>query len=123
MNVHTGDGERKFITINSRPLLDYKKEMYGAVASFKDITRERLAEQALKHSEFSLKEIIKAISIQDRKAYLDTLTKCIHQITDSDYTFIGSLIPGNKIQTTSVFIKTSLSKTLFTIWLGLLVSL
>lgn len=47
MNVHTGEGQRKYIIINSRPVLNYKKEMYGAVASFRDITAQKIAEQQL----------------------------------------------------------------------------
>jgi len=47
MNIHTGKGERKYIVINSRPVLDHKKEMYGAVASFRDITAQKIAEQQL----------------------------------------------------------------------------
>ncbi len=47
MNVHTGEGERKYIVINSRPVLNHKKEMYGAVASFRDITAQKIAEQQL----------------------------------------------------------------------------
>jgi PAS domain S-box-containing protein len=47
MNVHTGEGQRKYIIINSRPVLNHKKEMYGAVASFRDITAQKVAEQQL----------------------------------------------------------------------------
>jgi PAS domain S-box-containing protein len=47
MNVQTGKGERKYIIINSRPVLNHEGKMYAAVASFKDITAQKVAEQEL----------------------------------------------------------------------------
>lgn len=48
MNVHTGEGQRKYIIINSRPVLNHQGKMYCAVASFKDITIQKNVENALK---------------------------------------------------------------------------
>jgi PAS domain S-box-containing protein len=47
MSVHTGNGIRKYIIINSRPVLDHNGVMYAAVASFTDITKQKTAEQDL----------------------------------------------------------------------------
>lgn len=59
MNVHTQKG-RKIISINTRPLYNYKGKMYGAVASFTDITEQKEAEQKLKASETLLRASMEA---------------------------------------------------------------
>jgi|GEM_PF-4338757 len=57
MNVRTGSNKRKFISINSRPVKDQNNVLYGAVASFTDITEKKLAEAALKTSEERFKSL------------------------------------------------------------------
>ena len=57
MNVRTGNNKRKFISINSRPVKDQNNVLYGAVASFTDITEKKIAEAALKTSEERFKSL------------------------------------------------------------------
>lgn len=102
MNVHTGTGERKHIVVNSRPVLNHKAEMYGAVASFKDITVQKIAEKTLKDSVSALKIIINAISHKNRGIYFENLTLCLNHITKSTFTFIGRFTSDHKTQIISV---------------------
>lgn len=44
-------GKRRWISVNAAPLLDTNRKLYGAVASFRDITEEREAVKKLQHSE------------------------------------------------------------------------
>ncbi|TAF63383.1 MAG: PAS domain S-box protein [Cytophagales bacterium] len=60
MNVYTGSGHRKYISINSRPITNQNGELYGAVASFTDITQQKEAEQKIKESEALLRASIEA---------------------------------------------------------------
>ncbi|MCW5516910.1 PAS domain S-box protein [Muriicola sp. Z0-33] len=47
MNVHTGENERKWISINSRPIFDKDGNQTGAVATFLDITERKEANERL----------------------------------------------------------------------------
>lgn len=47
MNVHTGEKERKWISINSRPIFDKDGNQTGAVATFLDITERKEANERL----------------------------------------------------------------------------
>ncbi len=48
MNVHIGNEERKIITVNSNPILNDEGKMYGVVASFLDVTKEKTAQENLR---------------------------------------------------------------------------
>lgn len=50
MNVQTGSGERRIISINSRPVRNDAGKMYGVVASFTDVTAEKNALHELRLS-------------------------------------------------------------------------
>ena len=45
MNIHTGDDDRTFISINSNPIRDDSGNVVNAVVTFNDITERKLAEQ------------------------------------------------------------------------------
>ncbi len=51
MNIHTGKGERKIISINSMPVHDEVSELVGVVVSFLDVTKEIETRKELKESE------------------------------------------------------------------------
>ncbi|MEQ8518553.1 MAG: PAS domain S-box protein [Cytophagales bacterium] len=57
MNVHTGNGHRKVISINTRPIKDDNGKITGAVASFTDITEKERAQNILRDNESRLKNI------------------------------------------------------------------
>ncbi len=57
MNVHTGNGIRKTISINTRPIRDENGNLVGAVASFTDISEKLKAQNILKENESRLKNI------------------------------------------------------------------
>jgi PAS domain S-box-containing protein len=48
-------GERKWLSVNAAPLFDEQGELYGAVASFRDVTERQRAEQALQEQEARLR--------------------------------------------------------------------
>jgi len=48
MCVNTGKGEKKYISVNTRPVKDQHGHMYGSVASFSDITAKVIAEKEVK---------------------------------------------------------------------------
>ncbi|MDP5157287.1 MAG: PAS domain S-box protein [Flaviramulus sp.] len=50
MNIHCGDGVRKWISINSQPVY-YGKNLKYVVVTFSDITEQKISEQNLKESE------------------------------------------------------------------------
>ncbi len=50
MNVNTGEGERRIISINSRPIKNDQDEMYSVVVSFSDVTIEKSALNELRLS-------------------------------------------------------------------------
>ncbi len=57
VNLEVGNGERKVISINTRPILELDGSIAGSVASFTDITERLKAQNILKESESRLKNI------------------------------------------------------------------
>ncbi len=51
MNVHTGENDRKWLSINARPIFDEEGNQTGAVSTFMDITETKEANEKLKESE------------------------------------------------------------------------
>ncbi len=51
-------GKTKWLSVNAAPLFDEKGQMYGAVASFRDITEQKRAEEALRESEERVRAFI-----------------------------------------------------------------
>ena len=56
MNIDTGDKNRSFISINSQPILNTKKEVTGSVVTFSDITSQKQAERAQKQLTLRLEQ-------------------------------------------------------------------
>ncbi len=50
MNVHSGENDRKWISINARPIFDEEGNQTGAVATFLDITERKEANEKLKET-------------------------------------------------------------------------
>ncbi len=50
MNVHTGENERKWISINARPIFNDEGSQTGAVATFLDITERKEGNEKLKET-------------------------------------------------------------------------
>ncbi len=50
MNVHSGENNRKWISINARPIFDEEGNQSGAVATFLDITERKEASKKLKET-------------------------------------------------------------------------
>ena len=50
MNVHAGESDRKWISINSRPIYDEEDNQTGAVATFLDITERKEGNEKLKET-------------------------------------------------------------------------
>ncbi|MEM6297564.1 MAG: PAS domain S-box protein [Bacteroidota bacterium] len=61
MNVHIGNGERRIILANSRPIIHKSGKLYGAVASFTDVTSEKEALKKLQQSEKLLSDIANTV--------------------------------------------------------------
>lgn len=57
MKVHTGKGERKVISINSRPIFDESGKVVQSVTSFTDITEREKTQTILKENESRIKNI------------------------------------------------------------------
>jgi PAS domain S-box-containing protein len=45
------NGDRKWLSVNAAPLMDGEGQLYGAVASFRDVTQQKRMEEALRDSE------------------------------------------------------------------------
>ncbi len=58
MNIHTGKGKRKVISINSEPVHDETGTLFGVVVSFLDVTKQTETQQALKDSEERYKMLV-----------------------------------------------------------------
>jgi len=56
------DGRVKWLSVNAAPLLDPQGELYGAVASFRDITSRKQTERALRESERRYRLLLESIS-------------------------------------------------------------
>ncbi|MEO1654118.1 MAG: PAS domain S-box protein, partial [Bacteroidota bacterium] len=61
MSVYKNEGERVIISINSEPIHDDQGNMYGVVASFTDVTKEKQALTSLAKSEEDLRITLNSI--------------------------------------------------------------
>ncbi len=57
------NGQIKWLSVNAAPLFNEKKEIIGAIASFRDISEAKKAEKALKNSETRLKKIVENMPV------------------------------------------------------------
>lgn len=95
MGVHRVDETLRWISINSRPLVRHNEKMpYGVVATFTDITEQKLAEDALRINEARLR------TLADRQTAFVIRTDLHGRITyvsRSYYHFLG--LDSDSVQT------------------------
>jgi PAS domain S-box-containing protein len=58
--IEAPNGERKWLSVNAAPLIDETGELYGAIASFRDITEHKRAEAKLQEYAENLERMVEA---------------------------------------------------------------
>ncbi len=64
------NGETKWLSVNAAPMLDENGHLYGAVASFRDITERRRMEESLQIRDAAIATSINAIAMLNLDGYL-----------------------------------------------------
>ena len=57
------DGETKWLSVNSAPLLDVKGELTGAIASFRDMTEQKHVEEKLHISDTYYRNVLQFLPV------------------------------------------------------------
>ena len=84
MNIQTGDGERRVISINSRPIFNDSNEVVQVAITFSDMTERKRAEESLKESEEKFRTLFttmeQGVVYQDSKGNITHANKAAEAI-------------------------------------------